>query len=351
MMRFAVLAALLISIAGCSASSKRKAASMNVYTAGGNGPVAASASSVPLVESRGGLRDAWISVLGSFPERPPLDATVISEEKETGYTRYHVRYQTELSDYTEAFLLVPDAAIKSPAPAAVVFHATSGNHMYQPVGLADDPTRHLALYLTQRGFVTLSPRNYIYGFGGGETIPDSTQRFLDVYPEWTGMGKMLWDGIRAVDYLETRPEADTSRIAAAGHSLGAKEVVYLMAFDSRVKAGISSEGGIGFDFTNWDAPWYLGDQINQPGFPRHHGELLALAAPRALMILGGGESDGRFSWPYIQSAAPVYTKHGAADNLALMVHDAGHDIPPDARERAFDWLVEKLNGQAYSNLK
>ena len=50
------------------------------------------------------------------------------------------------------------------------------------------------------------------------------------------------------------------------------------AFDERFKVAVFSEGGIGLTFSNWDAPWYLGPRIRQPGFAREHHELLALIA-------------------------------------------------------------------------
>ena len=98
------------------------------------------------------------------------------------------------------------------------------------------------------------------------------------HPGVTGMAKMLFDAVRAVDLLASRPDVDPGRLGSIGHSLGAKEVLYLAAFDTRIRASVSSEGGIGLTYSNWDAPWYLGDAIRRPGFPLDHGQLLALAA-------------------------------------------------------------------------
>ena len=76
---------------------------------------------------------------------------------------------------------------------------------------------------------------------------------------------MLYDASRAVDLLVAIEDVDPHRIGAIGHSLGAKEVLYLAAFDERVRAVVSSEGGIGLSYSNWDAPWYLGEAIQRPG--------------------------------------------------------------------------------------
>ena len=94
---------------------------------------------------------------------------------------------------------------------------------------------------------------------------------------------MLYDSLVAVDILAALPEVDAARIGCVGHSLGAKETLYLAAFDERVKATVSSEGGIGTKFSNWDAAWYLGPSIKEPSFTHEHHELLALAAPRPVL--------------------------------------------------------------------
>jgi dienelactone hydrolase len=57
------------------------------------------------------------------------------------------------------------------------------------------------------------------------------------------MAKMLYDAMVAVDILAALPEVDPKRLCSVGHSLGAKEVLYLAAFDERIRATVSSEGG------------------------------------------------------------------------------------------------------------
>jgi hypothetical protein len=108
----------------------------------------------------------------------------------------------------------------------------------------------------------------------------------------------------AVDILAAQPQVDSSRLGAVGHSLGAKEVLYLAAFDERIKATVSSEGGVGIKFSNWNASWYLGAEVDEPNFAREHHELLALTAPRAFLLVGGQSADGDQGWPFIEAALP-----------------------------------------------
>jgi pimeloyl-ACP methyl ester carboxylesterase len=156
------------------------------------------------------------------------------------------------------------------------------------------------------------------------------------------MHKMLYDAQRAVDILAAVPDIDAQRIGAVGHSLGAKETLYLAAFDDRIRAAVASEGGLALKSTNWDAPWYLGPGIREATFVRNHHELLALTAPRAMLILGGesgsGAADGDRSWPLIDAALPVYRLYGSPPRLGLLNHRQGHSISPESFERIAEWL-------------
>jgi hypothetical protein len=162
------------------------------------------------------------------------------------------------------------------------------------------------------------------------------------------MAKMLYDAQRAVDVVLSLPEVDPARVGTFGHSLGAKEVLYLLAFDDRVKAGVASEGGLGLDSTNWDAPWYLGPEARDPKFPRDHHELVGLIAPRPFLVIAGesgsGAADGKRSWPYLDAALPVYKLYGEPARLGLLNHGRGHPLPLAEFEKAIEWLKVSLGG-------
>jgi pimeloyl-ACP methyl ester carboxylesterase len=152
------------------------------------------------------------------------------------------------------------------------------------------------------------------------------------------MTKMIWDGVRAVDYLCSLEDVDNERIGCIGHSLGGKEALFLAAFDPRIKVTVSSEGGIGLTFSNWEAEWYLGGEIRKPDFPLDNHQVLAMIAPRPFLLLGGDSADGDRSWPYILNVKPIYDLLGASDAIAFFNHKQGHAYPPEARKRACEWI-------------
>jgi dienelactone hydrolase len=284
----------------------------------------------------------WQAVLGDFPHaKAPLKMEAGATEDLAEFTRQLVRYQVEDGVYTDGYLLVPKGA-KGKLPAVVVFHPSTPLHAKGVAGLAPEYDREnwQGVQLVRRGYVDWCPRNYIETTGADWA--GNAARVVARHPNWTGMTRMVWDAIRAADFLESLPNVDRKRIGCFGHSLGGKEVLYAMAFDERYRAGVSSEGGIGLKFSNWSAPWYLGPRIKQPGFNLENHEVLALTAPRAFLLVAGDSADDDRSWAFIQAARPVYDLLGAPGNIGWLNHHQGHRYSPEARAVAEEFLDQHL---------
>lgn len=294
---------------------------------------------------RADLLAAWGKKLGPMPDRPKSGFTELKTEDLGKVRRIRIRYENEPGQMIEAYLLKP--AGEPPATRSraglVALHQTSKNTIDEIAGVTDPASQQaIALRLAERGFVVICPKNFLWE--EATTLPGAVDAFRSRHSNTLGMKKMLYDAQRATDLLATVPEVDSARLGAVGHSLGAKEALYLAAFDSRIRAAVASEGGITLSSTNWEAPWYLGPGVRDADFELNHHELLALAAPRALLILGGetgpGAADGARSWPLIVAAQPVYRTLGEPVRLGLLNHGQGHSIPPDVFEKLRQWLTE-----------
>lgn len=298
------------------------------------------------------LRDKWTGFLGHGPD-VVLPNIGFGDAEDLGeVTRTLISYDVEEGHRVEAYLMAPNA--DGPFPGIVVFHPTTNTTIDQPVGFGTRPTLQFGLNLALRGYVTLTPRNYIWDYCGQkatewEQYAENAALVKKRWPAWSGMGKMLWDGMRAADVLAAMPMVDAERMGCVGHSLGAKEALYAAAFDERMKAAISCEGGVGKTFTNWDAPWYLGPEFVKRTDLDHH-QLLALAAPRALMVIGGGlepshrpegtgpGADGILTWNYMEAARPAYALYGVSDRLGYLLHDEGHSLPAQHEHFVYEWF-------------
>jgi dienelactone hydrolase len=294
---------------------------------------------------RAELRREWEQIIGPLPaERTPLNVEEVSREELADHTRVLVRYAVDPKTRTEAFLLLPKGAdAKSPRPAMVCLHPTSPATIRTVVGLEGREQVHYALQLVRRGYVCIAPRSFLWEVDG-QTWQQAADRVIA--SGWkTGMSRMTFDAIRATDVLIERPEVDKMRIGTIGHSLGGKEALYHAAFDERIVAAISCEGGVGLKRSNWEADWYLGKQIKSPAFHHDNQEVMALVAPRALLVIGGESADGARSWPFVEACLPAWRLYDAEDRLGLLRHAAKHNFPSAGatRERVWEWLDAQVN--------
>ncbi|MCC6487644.1 MAG: dienelactone hydrolase family protein [Candidatus Hydrogenedentes bacterium] len=295
-------------------------------------------------QQRAEIRRRWMEFLGPMPDRPPVKLVTLSEDHPEDCCRLLVRYEAEAGEQVEGYLLHPEPLLPAPRPALVVLHSTTPDTIDEVAGIKGRDSRALGLKFAQQGFIVFCPKCFLWQDPSLD-YDEAAATFRKSHPGTLGMHKMLHDAQRAVDALTSLPDVDPNRIGAVGHSLGAKETLYLMAFDERVRAGVFSEGGIGLTFTNWHDPWYLGAGIHEPGFALDHHQLLALIAPRPFLIVAGESgppgmsvADGDRTWPYIEAALPVYRLYGEPARIGLYNHRQGHTIPDEAFERMSEWL-------------
>jgi hypothetical protein len=158
-------------------------------------------------------------------------------------------------------------------------------------------------------------------------------------PGRTLMGDRLWDLMRCVSYLGTRPEVRRSRIGCGGLSLGGEMVMWLAAMDARIAAAYSS----GF-LTVMDQMekghcrcWKFAGLRELVDF----ADIYAMIAPRPLECQNGRKEPPSQFPPALAARAmdeirPVYASFGQADRLTLDIHDGAHEINLPALLAFFD---------------
>lgn len=285
---------------------------------------------------------AWRDVLGPMPVMEPPRPRSLRREDGDGYSRELVEYDAEPGLPTQAWVLRPAGVSTDRRPAVVALHSTVNETIDGIAGLVPDGSdRALGVHLARRGFVVICPRCFLWQDAAG--FDAAVAAFRKRHPDTLGIHKMLHDARRALDLVAGLPEVDPQRVGACGHSLGAKEALYLAAFDDRIRTAVAHDGGIGRGFSNWDAPWYLGRDV--PAALDHH-QLLALVAPRAFLLqgagMGPGAADGDRSWPYVAAALPIHRLGREPPRLGLEVHGAGHRLTDHVVERLTEWLTVTL---------
>ena len=154
--------------------------------------------------------------------------------------------------------------------------------------------------------------------------------------------KYVWDARRALDYLETRPEVDASRLGMIGHSLGGQETLFTAAIDTRIRAAASSCGfgslrTLKRDRINHNYALFVPALANNGDY----GAVLGLVAPRPFLVAARSD-DPIFPKDGIEetvaAARRAYVAAGAADRLATFFEPGTHAFSPMMRTTAYAWL-------------
>ncbi len=210
-----------------------------------------------------------------------------------------------------------------------------------------DPTRQRKMefwpaeYVIERGYAVAAINV------ADEVEPDNAKATTGIrafyrqhYPEpveltWGALSAWAWSGSRAVDYFETDPDIDTSKIAVIGHSRGGKTSLWAGAQDTRfalVCVNDAGEGGpalarrnfgednaaINKSFPHWFAPKYASYAGKEDALPVDHHEAVALVAPRGYQGADAADdlwADPRGSWLSLVEASKVWALYGKAAAL------------------------------------
>jgi dienelactone hydrolase len=291
-------------------------------------------------------------VMGSLPDqscRVPLDIRVTERVQMKAYERQKLSFATEKGDRVPAYLFLRGKRVahRPPAPAILCLHQTTSIGKAEPAGLGGSANLQYALELAERGFITLAPDypsfgDYVYDF------KDSSYQ--------SGSMKAIWNNMRAIDFLQSLPDVDPSRIGCIGHSLGGHNAMFTAVFDTRIKALVSSCGFTSFakyydgNLKGWTSDRYM-PRIERvygsrpDNMPFDFAEVVAAFAPRAFLA-SAPLHDDNFEVTGVKdvfrAAKPVYELLGAGDKLAAHYPDCAHDFPPAARKLAYDWLERRL---------
>jgi hypothetical protein len=159
---------------------------------------------------------------------------------------------------------------------------------------------------------------------------------------------MVYDSLRGIDYLVSRPEVDASRIATLGLSMGSTMAWWVAALDQRVKVTVDI-----CCLTDFQALMEAGNLKEHgvyyyvPSLLKHFttAQINALIAPRAHLSLAGNLD--ALTPPagldrIDRELKKVYAAAGRPDNWKLLRYDAGHQETAEGRREILAFLKEKL---------
>jgi hypothetical protein len=289
--------------------------------------------------------------LWPLPKRTPLKPVVTGKLETDAFTVEKLHFQSLPGLYVSANLYLPKKA-KFPAPAVlyVCGHAATiidgisyGNkvaYQHHPAWLAEHGYVCLIVDTLQLGEIQgIHHGTYKRGMWWWHTLG------------YTPAGIECWNGIRALDYLETRKEVDPKRLAVTGRSGGGATSWWVAAADPRPQciipvAGIADlrahvvEGATdrfrkGVISGHCDCMYFVNT------YRWDFAMVAALCAPRPL-LLGNSDADAIFPLEgyrrLARKAHRIYELYGAGDKFQLLETKGPHKDTPELRKGAFAWL-------------
>jgi pimeloyl-ACP methyl ester carboxylesterase len=202
-------------------------------------------SEADLLRLRTELKTSLLEMIGGLPtEKTALHATITGRVSGKGFHVEKLLYQSLPGFYVTALVYVPENGAKvHPAVLVAAGHSPKGKIYYQDI----------CERLVQRGYLVISWDPV--GQGERSQFWDAKakkSRYNLICAEHAVLGNLaylaganlarweIWDGIRAVDYLLTRPDVDSQRISLTGSSGGGFQTALLGALDERIKVIIPS---------------------------------------------------------------------------------------------------------------
>ena len=298
------------------------------------------------------LRQQYLEMLGLWPlpERTPLSAQVTGIiEREEGFRVEKLHFQSRPHLYVTGDLYLPrDAKPGAKLPAVLYVCGHSGR------GRDGNKTayQHHGMWFATHGYVCL----IIDSLQLGEiaAIHHGTYRYNRWWWQARGYAPSAvecWNGMRALDYLQSRPEVDPDRFAVTGISGGGAASFWIAAADERVKVAVPVSG---MD----DLEDYVGETIVNGHcdcmflintFQWPWTCIAALVAPRPLLFENSGHDPIFPMNGNDRIRARLEKLYGFYTNRTEQLFDigitpGGHNDNPELRLMAYRWITWHLQG-------
>lgn len=293
------------------------------------------------------VREKIAKSFGPFPEKTPLNAKVTGKLDRDTYAIEKVVFESRPDFYVTANLYLPKGA-KGPRPGVV------GSCGHSTNGKAEPAYQSFCQGLARQGYVVLIfdpigqgerlqyehvEKPHRPGVGVGEHLLAGNQQFLvgEFFGSWRA-----WDGIRALDYLLTRPEVDPKHVGITGNSGGGTMTTWLCGVEDRWTMAAPScfvttlrrnlENELPQD-TEQCPPRAIALGLD-------HCDFLAAMAPKPVIVLAKEKDyfDARGSEETYRRLKHIYKLLGAEENVGLFIGPTGHGYTIENREAMYQWF-------------
>jgi dienelactone hydrolase len=289
------------------------------------------------------LRAKLRELLGGFPARTPLSDSVLETREFPGYRREKLVFESRPGVFVLAYLLIPSSG-KTPHPVVVCVPG-HGRGVNDIVGIdehgndrTDKPgyQHDFAIQVVEHGMAAVAIEPMAFGCrrdaittgkGPGVTACQPAAGSALLLGE-TMIGWRVWDVMRTIDWIETRPELDRTRVGCMGISGGGTCTQFSAALEPRIKAAFVS----GYLNTFRDSIMSVSHCIDNyvPGILNwaENYDVACLVAPRPFFSEGGDHD-------------PIFPVHATREAFARVkkVYEI-FGVPDRAQQEIFEGVHE-----------
>jgi hypothetical protein len=300
------------------------------------------------------LHKSFSNIVGAFPEKTPLNANIERTISKDSYKVEDIIFESQPGFYVTSSLFIPNNLKNGKAPAIIYCSGHSEDAYRNP------EYQRAILNLVAKGFIVFA----FDPIGQGERLQyyDSATKTsyikerdqehsyagAQLFITGSSLAKyMIWDGIRAIDYLITRNEVDTSRIGITGRSGGGTQSAYIAAFDSRIKVLVTESYITNFKRLIQSSGPQCAEQdmfhAIESGVDM--ADLLEVRAPLPTMMISTTR-DATFSIEgAIETAEEVlriYEAYNKQNDFRMVIDDAPHASTKKDREAMYAFFQKYL---------
>lgn len=295
-------------------------------------------------------RKKLYSLLGRLPERNrPIKVQVISREEKDDIILERLMLDLNGIEQVPAYFTKPKNS-KGKVPVVLFNHSHFGQYNVGKdeflFGRKEMQAPPYAIALARQGYAGLCIDSWAFGKRATRTEQDIFKDML-----WKGQvmwGMMVYDNLRALDYLQTRDDVDMKRVATMGMSMGSTMAWWLAALDERIKVCVDlccltdfdeliKENGLSQHGIYYYVPdlrtYFTTSQINALIAPRPHFGLAGRYDPLT-PVKGLEKIDANLK--------EAYKAAGAPDAWQLRIYPVGHLETEEMRKDILEFLKKWL---------
>ncbi len=288
--------------------------------------------------------------LQPLPKRTELKPVITGKVEQEDFTVENLHFQSRPGLYVTGNLYLPKN-VEGPAPT-ILYVCGHGAAKKDGVSYGNKTSyQHHGEWFARMGYVCLTIDTL--QMGEIEGIHHGTHR----YDRWwwpargyTSAGVEAWNCIRALDYLETRPEVDAKRMGVTGRSGGGAYSWWIAALDERIQVAVPVAGitSLHNHVVDGCVEGHCDCMYQVNTYRWDYPMIAALVAPRPLLI-ANTDKDRIFPLDGVvdvyTKARRVYSLLGAEDHIGLCIVEGPHKDTQPLRVPAFHWFERFLKGK------